>query len=969
LAVALIHLCVIVLVACSPAEPPSRVPPYDFARDESVPVLPSDGPIEPVRVELAEVAKLSPIDTGSLRRPGRRLEGPLPEDEILRLQREAEEAPPVDWITRVAAQGPLMPILGVVFESLDFASAGRNFVPPDPELAVGPAHAIAVVNDYFLITDRIGSQLAPPIQFANFFSVLPACSGLFDPNVLYDEQLDRFFLGIDANGTNYCAAMSASSDPTGSWFVYAFGTVPATPPLDFFDFPHAGVGEDAIYMGANIYNNTATTFLRAEVWALDKNAMAAGGSMTVLKQTVTNAFTPQPMNAHGWLQGTWPAGAPHTILANSYLPGSPPVYSGDIFDVWAWSDPFGANAYGLVGSVDLSLATGVAATYPIDAPQLGGNNIQANDWRVLDCEYRNGDVWMTQTISCNPGFGTVDCVRWAEIDPTTPAVRQAGILGTDDIFRIFPDAAVNHCDDMTIGYTRTSMMFFPEVMVTGRLATDPPGSLLPEPPIPLRPGDQPYIPFDPAPHRWGDYTGGTSDPDGVLTWYLGEYSKFIPLPPPPTPTPFAFADWGTFVGEYTTGCDVDLSVSKTNGVTQVTPGNPVTYTITVTNLGRGDAYSAAITDTFPADLTGVTWSCAGQTGPPTSTCHVPSGSGNINITADLQAGSAVTITATGTLSPTASGSLVNTATAAYSGIADPAPGNNSATDTDTIQPVADLSVSKSDGQTSAVPGSPVTYAIAVINNGPSDVVGAQVADVLPVTLSNVVWTCMGQTGPPTSSCTNPSGTGNISELVNIAVGAVVNFTVTGDLSPAATGTLANTVSVSPPAGTVDPVAGNDSATDVDTLTPLADLEVDVTDGSCFVLPGGSTSYTVTVRNLGLSNAPTASVSDTVPGDLTVTSWTCAAAGGAACGGASGTGPLSDGPNLPAGGSVTYTVSATVSGTASGSLTYTVSASPGAGVTDPVPANDSDSDVNALETPVFCDEFEDGTTDAWDRVVT
>ena len=115
------------------------------------------------------------------------------------------------------------------------------------------------------------------------------------------------------------------------------------------------------------------------------------------------------MNAHGWAQGTWPIGPqPHTILANSYLPGPPPVYSGDIFDVWAWSDPFGANVYGWVGSVELAVATGVPATYPIDAPQAGGANLQANDWRVLDCEYRNGDVWMTQNISCNPGMGTVD---------------------------------------------------------------------------------------------------------------------------------------------------------------------------------------------------------------------------------------------------------------------------------------------------------------------------------------------------------------------------------------------------------------------------------------------------------------------------------------------------------------------------------------------------------------------------------
>jgi len=150
--------------------------------------------------------------------------------------------------------------------------------------------------------------------------------------------------------------------------------------------------------------------------------------------------------------------------------------------------------------------------------------------------------------------------------------------------------------------------------------------------------------------------------------------------------------------------------------------------------------------------------------------------------------------------------------------------------------------------------------------------------------------------------------------------------------------------------------------------PEADLDVNVTDGSCFVLPGGSVTYTVTVNNDGPSDAPSASVSDSVLADLTITSWTCAASGSAACGSPSGSGPLSDSPSLTSGDGVTYTVSGTVSGSAFGWLTYTVTASPGAGVTDPNVENNSDGDQNALELPVFCEGFEDGTTNAWSQVL-
>ena len=35
------------------------------------------------------------------------------------------------------------------------------------------------------------------------------------------------------------------SNPTGSWNIYAFPTATGT---EFFDYPHAGVGRDAIYI-------------------------------------------------------------------------------------------------------------------------------------------------------------------------------------------------------------------------------------------------------------------------------------------------------------------------------------------------------------------------------------------------------------------------------------------------------------------------------------------------------------------------------------------------------------------------------------------------------------------------------------------------------------------------------------------------------------------------------------------------
>ena len=82
-----------------------------------------------------------------------------------------------------------------------------------------------------------------------------------------------------------------------------------------------------------------------------------------------------------------------------------------------------------------------------------------------------------------------------------------------------------------------------------------------------------------------------------------------------------------------------------------------------------------------------------------------SGSGNINDSANLPSGGSVTYTASCTISGAATGTLSNTATVtAPAGVTDPTPGNNSATDSDTLGASADLAVTKTDGVTTATAG-------------------------------------------------------------------------------------------------------------------------------------------------------------------------------------------------------------------------------------------------------------------------
>src|SRR5262249_54316847 len=140
----------------------------------------------------------------------------------------------------------------------------------------------------------------------------------------------------------------------------------------------------------------------------------------------------------------------------------------------------------------------------------------------------------------------------------------------------------------------------------------------------------------------------------------------------------------------------DLSVTNTDGVTAVSEGQLVSYTIVVSNEGLSTATGAKLTDTFPAGLSNVSWTSAASGGATGNTGTTTPVMGDVNETLTLPPGSSVTYTVTATvLATTTSGpfTITNTATVTPpSGFNDSNSGNNSATDVDQILPTVTLKV-------------------------------------------------------------------------------------------------------------------------------------------------------------------------------------------------------------------------------------------------------------------------------------
>ena len=257
---------------------------------------------------------------------------------------------------------------------------------------------------------------------------------------------------------------------------------------------------------------------------------------------------------------------------------------------------------------------------------------------------------------------------------------------------------------------------------------------------------------------------------------------------------------------------------------------------------------------------------------------------------------------------------------------------------------ADLSVTVDDGTTSVAAGAPTTYTVTVANAGPNAVQGAKLASPLPAGAASASWTATASGGATGFSAT---GTGAILDTINLPSESSVTYTWTVVVVPSATGTLAASASIAPPAGVNDPNPANNTAGDSDTITVHGDLGVTISDGVSSVAAGTASTYTIVVSNAGPSDVSGAAVTTSLPLAVGSATYTATASGGASGFSASGSGAIHDTVTLPAGSSITYSLNAPIKALSSGQLSVIASVSPPAGASDPNPANNTAADTDSI----------------------
>jgi uncharacterized repeat protein (TIGR01451 family) len=396
----------------------------------------------------------------------------------------------------------------------------------------------------------------------------------------------------------------------------------------------------------------------------------------------------------------------------------------------------------------------------------------------------------------------------------------------------------------------------------------------------------------------------------------------------------------------------DLSVLKDNAVSTYTPGVATSYRITVSNAGPSDVTGATLTDALPGQISSWTWTCDSQTGGASGCSAVSNSTADFADTIDLPVSGQIVYVVNATIPPSAAGLLNNAARiAAPSGVTDPVTGNNEDADVDEPNPLADLSVTKTDNAATYTPGLPTTYEIVISNAGPSDASVVSINDAIPAQVASWTWTCEAVTGGASDCTPAASNTAGFNDSVSLPAGGSIRYKVVAQTRSSATGDLINSALVSAPIivevsdGVTDPNPGNNQATDTDQAAPRSTIQVGKTDKGASAtasIPRDHIVYTIYVTNTGPSDAAAITLNEVVPAftfyDAVASSagWSCAdnAPSGSAC--ALTIGPLAAGASTSRSFGL-HVVSALPAGVVATTNTVTVT---GSNLVLPPPASDT-----------------------------
>lgn len=506
-----------------------------------------------------------------------------------------------DWVGALAIPAPV-----VSFDGPSRSDSAAPTTPPDPSGDVGPDHYVVMSNLVFSVYSKAGVKLYGPAAnntlWAGFGGPCEA-ENAGQPIVVYDLFADRWLLTQHTGaGPTYfvCLALSATGDPLGSYYRWAFPTGGGG--ANLADDPKYAVWGNGYYLGTR--ERQGAVFQGVGVYAFDRAAMLAGASAPVAVSFLMPPSDPPYEVGDGLLPADVdgatppPAGTP-ALFVGALDDGA--LYSDDALTIWRFTVDFttpGDASFAWtvtlpLADLDTSFATPAVIPQPGTATLLDTGAYRHRPMhRVVYRNFGDHDALVGNlTVQGAPGMTGI---RWWEVrDPNgTPALFQEGTYvpgATDTIHRWMGSAAMDVEGNLALGYSASNGSVFPSLYYTGRLAGDASGTL-PQGEGILHAG----LFSQTTDSGWGTYSSMSVDPaDDCSFWYVNEYMASTG------------ANWRLRIGSFAFAeCDQpDFTIGATPSAQAICAGAPAAVAV---DLGALRGFASEVTLTVAGEPAGTT---------------------------------------------------------------------------------------------------------------------------------------------------------------------------------------------------------------------------------------------------------------------------------------------------------------------------------------------------------------------------